>query len=405
MKIILAVDNMSWIGGVERQVSYLANHLLRQNNKVFIVSVRTEEELNVNDVFYSLENGIVLKSADKRLVTYPSRTIYRRLKRKLNTIYYTVVRKIGQYAYNILKIPRFYYMANIYKILKLKNLMVQINPDIVITSMRYSITYMAFVTKTLKIPHIVVNVCDPVDYLKNNNNYKLINYAINISNKNVILHDCFLEYFPYSIRSKSVVIPRPVFYPHKTAIASPGNESSENVILSVGRMDDQKNHQLLIHAFKLLADKYKNWIVKIYGWPAKRDQMQDLINSLSLKDRVILYEPIKNINCEFQKASIFAFPSLAEGLGNALMEAMAHNLPSVVLKNCKVPALLVTESLGGLVADNNVSDYSSKLEELITNPIKRNLMGENARNYVAKYNPEIINKKWEEIINLTINDS
>lgn len=91
--------------------------------------------------------------------------------------------------------------------------------------------------------------------------------------------------------------------------------------LSVGRLDSGKNHALIIKAFSKLKNNDKKLL--ILGDGILRDELQNLINSLNLSDRVKLLGFDNNPYKYMSKCYAFVFASLFEGFSNVLIEALA----------------------------------------------------------------------------------
>ena len=93
-------------------------------------------------------------------------------------------------------------------------------------------------------------------------------------------------------------------------------------ILSVGRLDKGKNHSLLIKAFSRLDTDLK---LLILGEGPLKDELQRLIKSLNLEQRVFLLGFDKNPYKYMSKCEFFAFASSFEGFSNVLIECLASS--------------------------------------------------------------------------------
>lgn len=121
--------------------------------------------------------------------------------------------------------------------------------------------------------------------------------------------------------------PQKITY-HKEIRDKLGISSESKIILSVGELSVRKNHQIMIKALATMAEKYDLYYL-IAGEGTQKNELQNLINKLSLQKRVKLLGYRQDIY-ELQKVSdIFALPSYQEGLPVALMEAMAMGKPVI----------------------------------------------------------------------------
>ncbi|WP_411895050.1 glycosyltransferase [Winogradskyella sp. A2] len=103
-------------------------------------------------------------------------------------------------------------------------------------------------------------------------------------------------------------------------------------VITIGRLDEGKNHKMLIEAI----NKLKNPDIKLYifGEGFMRNELEDDINRLNLKDQVFLMGFDPNPYRYLKSANLFIFGSNHEGFPNVLLEAMACQLP-ILSTNCK----------------------------------------------------------------------
>ncbi len=106
-------------------------------------------------------------------------------------------------------------------------------------------------------------------------------------------------------------------------------DNSRFNFITIGRLDEGKNHQLLIKAIKEIdANLY------IIGDGVLREELESLIKELNLEDRVFLLGKHKNPYKYISKADCFLFASKREGFPNVLVEALACRLP-VISTDCQ----------------------------------------------------------------------
>lgn len=99
------------------------------------------------------------------------------------------------------------------------------------------------------------------------------------------------------------------------------------VLLSVGELNKNKNHIVVIKALSKL--KRKNIYYLICGKGKEDIYLKKIAKQLGIGEQVILTGFIQNIEEIYHIADIFIFPSKREGLGLAAVEAMASGLPLV----------------------------------------------------------------------------
>ena len=104
------------------------------------------------------------------------------------------------------------------------------------------------------------------------------------------------------------------------------NEASSGFI-TVGRLDKFKNHAFQINAFKEFSDLGYN--LDIFGQGSERENLENLITSLSLQGAVKIHKPTGKISENLFKYRIFLYSSKVEGSPNVLSEASLHQVPIV----------------------------------------------------------------------------
>lgn len=100
-------------------------------------------------------------------------------------------------------------------------------------------------------------------------------------------------------------------------------------IATMGRLNMQKGQWHLIRLFKKVSETFKDTDLIILGEGELKEKLQNLASELGIKDRVIFTGYIKNPHSVLKYCDVFAFPSLFEGLGNVLLEALAFGMPIV----------------------------------------------------------------------------
>ncbi|MFN3568497.1 MAG: glycosyltransferase, partial [Caldimicrobium sp.] len=99
------------------------------------------------------------------------------------------------------------------------------------------------------------------------------------------------------------------------------------VVLSVGELNHNKNHESIIRAIAKLKDQNIYYIICGHGYLG--EYLEKLSSNLGVSDRVKLLGFRSDIPKILKVADSFAFPSKREGLGLAALEAMASGLPII----------------------------------------------------------------------------
>jgi glycosyltransferase involved in cell wall biosynthesis len=301
-----------------------------------------------------------------------------------------------------------YLKDNQFKLLRLKEKILLLNPDIVIPFIPEYFHFVYYALLETNIPIITYHGGDPAECCYNDkyNDEFLKTIKINTVKSaiaNTVLMDEFVDFFSDDIKQKTTVIPNPVYSIDENFYSQPEKEDGNKTIISIGRISEEKNHQLLILAFALIKDKYPDWQVKIFGGDYTESfqmtqKLETIIKELNLENQVFIFPATTQVYKELSNSQIFAFPSLFEGWGLALTEAMSSGLPCLVIDDSLACKKFVNESNCGLISKNNPEDYAKSLEILINNHGLRKTFGRNGQSYVKKFNPELVFDTWENLI-------
>lgn len=171
------------------------------------------------------------------------------------------------------------------------------------------------------------------------------------------------------------------------------------VLLSVGEINVNKNHQTAIRAMAKLDNENVYYVV--CGDGDLMEENRQLAESLGLAHRFIEAGFCQDVSHYYQIADAFIFPSKREGLSVALAEAMSSGLPCVVSK-IRGNEELIDDELGGYQIRNDDSlEYARKIDTLFGDSALRVRMGEHNRAKVQQYSVEkvlpIVRKMYETI--------
>ncbi len=191
----------------------------------------------------------------------------------------------------------------------------------------------------------------------------------------------------------TVTIPNPL---SSSQIAPPASEK-KNVILTVGKLMEQKNHALLIDAFTKIHTKYPDYQVHIYhGEDTLRQELETKIRQNGMEDKILLcgveIDAIKKHNY----AKLFVLPSDYEGYPNVLVEAMANGIASISTDFASGSARdIIQNGVNGiLVPTKDVDALAKAMDNVLGDDNLRRRLETNGRDIFAKTEISVIADKW-----------
>ena len=169
--------------------------------------------------------------------------------------------------------------------------------------------------------------------------------------------------------------------------------TDETVLLSVGELNDNKNHETIIKALSKIDKPYK-YIICGRGY--KEQYLKDLAEKLGIKDKVIFAGFRKDVKELMPCVDIFCFPSYREGLSLSLMEAMASGLP-IVASKIRGNVDLVDDNKGGfLYAPADSEGFYKGIVRLMEIPDIMKGFGEYNLDKIQNFTKEIVADKMSE---------
>ena len=232
-------------------------------------------------------------------------------------------------------------------------------PQAVISFMDETNALTLLATLGLGIPVLISLRCDPTQlYVKRSWRFlRWLSYrqaACLVVQGNSVLPYC------RSLGARIRVIPNPVCVPpppqaSKTEfipfLSGERNEfrSTGKKVIAMGRLEEQKGFDLLLHAFAAVAPRHPDWSLEIWGEGTERRQLEALGTKLGLGERIRLPGYTSRPYDELRGAEVYVMSSRYEGFPNALCEAMASGLP-VISFNCPSgPADIIRDAVDGLL--------------------------------------------------------
>ena len=172
------------------------------------------------------------------------------------------------------------------------------------------------------------------------------------------------------------------------------------VIGTAGFFRPIKGFHILLQAFERIVKVYPDTFLLVVGQFAQESQKRDMlrqINDLGIKRQVVFtgYIPHREVLAWMREMDIFAFPSLHEGSPNALLEAMACELPIAVSQVGGILDIVEDNKDGLFVPAGDADMLFQKLQILLENTELRKRLGKAAKHKVEnQFSPTQEIKNW-----------
>lgn len=349
MKISFVTANLG-SGGAERVISLLANEFDKHGHVVEIIFLKKRM------VFYHINKNVQIVVADEES---PHSAMWK-------------------------------------KMLWLRRYVSRTRPDVVIPFRVSVYTTTLFSLLGVHVPVISSERIDPhiPDPFWNTLRVLLLPFTTHL----VVQTSYIKSFYPRFIQKKTTIILNPV----RNLDLTTEIVCKENRIISVARLDPQKNQEMMIRAFAQIADKYPDWKLVIFGEGPLRDSLQLIVDSLQLSERVLLPGRTEKVIEELRKSKVFCFSSNYEGLSNSIIEAICVGLPVVTTKVSGTEDIIVDGENGYVIPINDDNAMVHALSMLLGDEHLIEYMGENNRKKAFMFSIEDIYIQWENLINKVV---
>lgn len=344
-------------GGAERVISNLASYLDEKGYHVVMVTThKAEEEYNIPESVH-------------RIISEPDET-------QLNR------GRIGNFMV---------------RFRKLRSIWREEKPDVILSFIGKN-NIMAILTSAgLGIPVAVSVRGEPGEEYYNKVLRLAAKYLFRFA-KGVILQtkQC-MDFFPEAVRKKAVILKNPV---NPVFFRERYDGERDKTIVAVGRIDENKNHKLLVEAFSLIAKEHTDYKLIVYGEGDKKEELEKMVLKLGLQEQISFPGSTDSVVDAIYKTRVFVLPSNTEGMPNTLLEAMILGL-TVIATDCPCggPAELILHQKNGLLTPvGDVESMKENLQIVLKNLQMADAMGVNAKITGEIYRPEKVYQEWEEYL-------
>jgi len=280
------------------------------------------------------------------------------------------------------------------------------SPDVAVAFMSPSIVLMSAALMGTRIPFVASEHIVPAYYTSRPLEYSLLKLMSRRAHSVTVLSETIRATYSKSLRQRMEVIGNPIEIEGAHSNTERAQRAKQKTIISVGRLEPQKDQKTLIDAFAHIAADFPEWNVSIFGEGSLRPDLEAQIKKLQLQDRVHLMGVHRQLAPHYNAANLFVLPSRYESFGLVTAEAMAHGLATVGFADCPGTNELIVHGETGLLAGaekpTSIPDRTQVLAkamaELMASSDLRDRYGANGRDRVRQFELSPIIAKWERLL-------
>jgi len=176
------------------------------------------------------------------------------------------------------------------------------------------------------------------------------------------------------------------------------------IIATAGRLDSQKGHIFLFDALTDPKVKESNIVLLVLGQGPSEAYLKSAAEARGIQDKVIFLGHRKDVREIVGCADIFVLPTLSEGFGLALLEAMALKVPCIASRTGGISEI-IEDGKDGLLVDPGRSDLlAHAILELAEDPAKRDYLASNGcdeivNNFDIRKNIKLLENLYKDCLN------
>jgi glycosyltransferase involved in cell wall biosynthesis len=167
------------------------------------------------------------------------------------------------------------------------------------------------------------------------------------------------------------------------------------IVGTVGRLTPVKGHEYLIKAAGKILNNFPETRFLLIGAGELRGYLEELCGELGVSRNVLFLGWRDDIPALLSLTDIFVLPSLNEGMGRVLVEAMALSKPIVAFRVGGVPNLIQNSENGILIPPRDIDGLAQAITTLLADRDLMEKMGANGKEKVPSYSAENMTRKIE----------
>jgi len=214
----------------------------------------------------------------------------------------------------------------------------------------------------------------------------------------------------YGLRDRFTVIPTGIdLEPYRAAdgkaLRADMGWNSDTVLVSIGRLAEEKNWRVLLQAAQKAHEKHPDLRVVLIGDGPQRKELEEFVSELGMTDRVMFTGqlPFSEVAVHLKAADLFGFASVTETQGLVTMEAMAAGLP-VVAVDASGTRDIVKDGKQGFLVRNDADELAKSMVRMLESPERMRKFKTNALNKAKKFDVNSCTKQLLDVYKQAIQD-
>jgi glycosyltransferase involved in cell wall biosynthesis len=188
------------------------------------------------------------------------------------------------------------------------------------------------------------------------------------------------------------------------ARAALGLPADAFVVAALGRLVPVKGFDLLVEAIPAVVAAVPGTHALVIGDGPEEATLASLAERLGVRSRVRLHGPSSDVAAILAAADVLAAPSRNEGMGRALVEAMALGVPVVGTDVGGIPSVVGDDEAGRLIPPDDVPALAAALIELGSDPDLRAKLAEVARERAETFSTTVAEAKLLDVYAALVRD-
>ena len=202
--------------------------------------------------------------------------------------------------------------------------------------------------------------------------------------------------FADKVQAKSSIILNPV------KVDCLASAQKARKIVTAGRLEDQKNHKLLIRAFSSFHRHHPGYHLYIFGEGSLKSELLRTVKNLGMQDSVSILDFAPDLHEQIRDAEMFVLSSDFEGLSNALLEAMMMGIPCISTNCAGSDEVIENMKNGILVPVGDEHRLAEAMSTIADDPVMGEAFAKAGREVSERFRAETVIRQWIDLIERNI---